>query len=31
VKTGIDGLHPIEPAAGMDISEVKRVYEDKYV
>jgi len=29
VKTGIDGLHPIEPAAGMDITEVKRAYGNK--
>lgn len=29
IEAGIDGLHPIEPAAGMDIAEVKRVYGDK--
>ena len=28
VETGIDGLHPIEPAAGMDILEVKKAYGD---
>jgi uroporphyrinogen decarboxylase len=26
VNTGIDGLNPMEPAAGMDIGEVKREY-----
>lgn len=29
VSAGIDALHPIEPAAGMDIAEVKRLYGDK--
>jgi len=29
VNAGIDALHPIEPAAGMDIGEVKRVYGDR--
>jgi uroporphyrinogen decarboxylase len=29
VDTGIDGLNPIEPAAGMDIGEVKRAFGDK--
>lgn len=29
VEAGIDGLHPIEPHAGMDIGEVKRRYGDK--
>ncbi|MFW6103141.1 MAG: uroporphyrinogen decarboxylase family protein [Chloroflexota bacterium] len=26
VETGIDGLHPIDPAAGMDIGEAKQKY-----
>jgi len=26
VETGIDGLHPIDPMAGMDLGEVKRRY-----
>jgi uroporphyrinogen decarboxylase len=29
VETGIDGLNPIEPAAGMDIGEVKKAYGDR--
>ncbi len=29
VDTGIDALNPIEPAAGMDIGEVKRKYGDR--
>jgi len=29
VGTGIDGLHPIDPLAGMDIGEVKEKYGDK--
>ena len=29
VEAGIDGLHPIEPHAGMDIGEVKRRYGDR--
>ena len=29
VDTGIDALNPIEPAAGMDIGEVKRRYGDR--
>jgi uroporphyrinogen decarboxylase len=29
IETGIDGLNPIEPAAGMDIGEVKKKYGDK--
>lgn len=29
IKTGIDGLHSIEPAAGMDIGKVKARYGDK--
>jgi len=29
VNTGIDGLHSIEPAAGMDIGKVKARYGDK--
>ena len=29
ISAGIDGLHPIEPAAGMDIAYVKRRYGDK--
>jgi len=29
VDTGIDGLHPIDPSAGMSIVEVKKKYEDK--
>jgi len=28
-KVGIDGLHPIDPLAGMDISELKKEYGDK--
>lgn len=28
VQTGIDGLHPIDPNAGMDIFEVKKKYGD---
>jgi len=29
VEAGIDALHPIEPAAGMRIDEVKRRYGDR--
>ena len=29
VDTGIDGLHPLEPAAGMDIGKVKAEYGDR--
>lgn len=29
VDTGADGLNPIEPAAGMDMGEVKKVYGDR--
>ncbi len=29
VEAGVDALHPIEPAAGMDIGEVKRRYGDR--
>lgn len=29
VETGIDGLDPLEPIAGMDIGEVKRRYGDR--
>jgi uroporphyrinogen decarboxylase len=29
IETGIDALHPIEPAAGMDIGYVKRKYGDR--
>ena len=29
VSTGIDGLHSIDPMAGVDIAEVKRLYGDK--
>lgn len=29
VETGIDGLNPIDPIAGMDIAEVKKRYGDK--
>jgi len=29
VDTGIDGLHSIEPLAGMDIAEVKKMYGDR--
>jgi uroporphyrinogen decarboxylase len=29
VDAGIDGIHPIEPIAGMDIGEVKRQYGDR--
>lgn len=29
IEAGIDALHPLEPAAGMDISEVKAKYGDK--
>jgi uroporphyrinogen decarboxylase len=29
VDTGIDGLHPIDPMAGMDLAEVKEKYGDR--
>lgn len=29
IKTGIDGLNPIETAAGMNLKEVKDLYGDK--
>jgi len=29
INAGIDALHPIEPAAGMDIAKLKRLYGDK--
>jgi len=29
VDTGINGLHPIDPIAGMDLGEVKKKYGDK--
>lgn len=29
VETGIDGLHPIDPLAGMDLGEVKAKYGDR--
>lgn len=29
VDTGIDGLHPIDPIAGMDLGEVKEKYGDR--
>jgi uroporphyrinogen decarboxylase len=29
IDTGIDGLHPIDPGAGMDISMVKEKYHDQ--
>jgi len=29
VNTGIDGLHPLEPVAGMDLAEVKQKYGDR--
>jgi len=29
VNTGVDGINPLEPIAGMDISEVKRKYGDR--
>jgi len=29
VNAGIDGIHPIEPVAGMDIGEVKKKYGDR--
>ena len=29
VDTGIDGLHPIDPIAGMDLGEVKKQYGDR--
>ena len=29
ISTGIDGINPIEPVAGMDIGEVKRKYGDR--
>lgn len=29
IETGIDGLHPIDPIAGMDIGEVKKKYGHK--
>ena len=28
VEAGIDGLHPLEPPAGMDIGKVKKLYGD---
>lgn len=31
IKAGIDGLNPIEKAAGMDIREVKKLYGDKII
>ena len=29
IDTGIDGIHPLDPEAGMDISEVKKMYGNK--
>ena len=29
LDTGIDGIHPIDPMAGMDLGEVKKLYGDK--
>jgi len=29
IETGISGIHPIDPGAGMDIGEVKRIYGDR--
>ena len=29
VETGIDGIHPIDPIAGMELGEVKKKYGDK--
>jgi uroporphyrinogen decarboxylase len=29
VESGIDGIHPLEPVAGMDIGEVKKKYGDR--
>ena len=29
VSTGVDGINPLEPVAGMDIGEVKRKYGDR--
>ncbi|UCG54706.1 MAG: nucleoside 2-deoxyribosyltransferase, partial [Dehalococcoidia bacterium] len=29
IETGIDGIHPIDPGAGMDIGEVKQAYGNK--
>ena len=29
VDTGVDGLNPLEPFAGMDIGEVKKIYGDR--
>jgi len=29
VDTGIDGLHPIDPMAGMDLGEIKKEYGDR--
>lgn len=29
VNTGVDGLHPLEPVAGMDLGEVKRAFGDR--
>jgi uroporphyrinogen-III decarboxylase len=29
IDTGVDGLHPIDPMAGMDIGEAKAVFGDK--
>jgi uroporphyrinogen decarboxylase len=29
IDTGIDGIHPLDPEAGMDISQVKKKYGDR--
>lgn len=29
INTGINGLHPIDPNAGMDLGEIKRLYGDQ--
>jgi len=29
VETGIDGIHPIDPTAGMDLGDAKRLYGDR--
>jgi len=29
IKAGVDGIHPIDPTAGMDIGEIKQKYGDK--
>ncbi|UCB46090.1 MAG: hypothetical protein JSV25_01310 [Spirochaetota bacterium] len=29
IETGIDGIHPLDPEAGMDIGEVKKLFGDR--